>query len=111
MGLTQAQISTAANLERSRYAHYEKDTTPSTEILRKLAAILNVSMDQLLYEEKDINVQEKDKDIDNRFIETFLFNELKSDEKLIIMRYRLLSKEGKLNIQKSIDDKVDKQEI
>ena len=39
LGLTQAQISNAINIERSRYAHYEKETTPTANVLRKLAAV------------------------------------------------------------------------
>ena len=46
LGLTQSVVAETLGLERSRYAHYEKDTTPSADLLRKLATILGVTTDE-----------------------------------------------------------------
>ncbi len=108
MGLTQIQISEAIGIERSRYAHYEKDTTPTTSILRKLASILNVTMDELHYTPEQI--QELHDSASLQGIDGFPFNELKNEEKELIMKYRLLSAEAKENIKKEIAETLDEED-
>ncbi len=107
MGLTQLQISDAVGIERSRYAHYEKDTTPTTDILRKLASILNVTMDELHYTPEQIQQLH---DSTYSPIDGFPFNELKNEEKELIMKYRLLSADAKDSVIKFISEKLDKED-
>ncbi len=48
-GLTQKQVATALNVVESCYANWEQGRTePNIELLRKLAEIFNVSIDELI---------------------------------------------------------------
>jgi transcriptional regulator with XRE-family HTH domain len=48
-GLTQDQISAKLNMNRANFSHYERDTAvPPSEMLGKIADILNTSTDYLL---------------------------------------------------------------
>ena len=107
MGITQAAISETLGIERSRYAHYEKDTTPSADILRALAAIFRVTIDELMYSPDQLKLL---KECNDDYIEGFYFNELKKDEKLLIMKYRLLSEESQNAVQKLADEKLDRED-
>jgi len=108
MGLTQNQVAKALGIERSRYAHYEGETTPSSDILRNLASILNVTMDELLYSPDQIQeLHERD----TISIDGFLFNELKNEEKELIMTYRLLSAKGKQNVKAFALSELDKEDL
>ena len=108
LGLTQIQISEAIGIERSRYAHYEKDTTPTTAILRKLASILNVTMDELHYTPEQI--QELHDESIFEPVDGFPFNELKSEEKELIMKFRLLSNKAKEDVKKEIEKVLEEEE-
>ena len=108
MGLTQASVADALGIERSRYAHYEKNTAPSTEILCKLAAIFSVSVDELLAApERPQFLYESGP---TSLLESFLFTELKGDEKDLVIKYRLLSPEMKEEMRKAIEEKIQKSE-
>ena len=108
MGLTQSAVADALGIERSRYAHYENNTAPSTDILCKLAAIFSITIDELLAApEKHQFLYETGP---SSFLESFLFTELKGDEKALVIKYRLLPPEIKEEILKTLDDKIDKSE-
>lgn len=107
-GLTQAAVADALGIERSRYAHYESGTTPSAENLRKLAVIFKVTIDELLG--APANVNNLNEVVVSNSIESFRFNELKNDEKSLIIKFRLLSAEAKTDIVKALEDKIDKSE-
>lgn len=48
-GLTQDQIAAKLNMNRANFSHYERDTAvPPSEMLGKIADILNTSTDYLL---------------------------------------------------------------
>lgn len=108
MGLTQAAVANALGIERSRYAHYEKSTSPSADTLCKLAAIFSVSIDDLFEAPAENRFLYQNNSAS--FIETFLFTELKDDEKELIIKYRLLSPEVKAETRKAIDEKIEKAE-
>lgn len=105
-GVTQEVIASAVGIERSRYAHYENDTTPSADILRKLAMVLHVTTDELLYPEDMLqNLYE------SPVSSVLTFNELSPSEKEIILKWRLLSRQSKDIIAKSMDMHIGKSEI
>ncbi len=108
-GLTQSAVASALGIERSRYAHYENNTTPSAENLRKLAAIFNITVDELLGERPSGNVFTEFET--QSMVETFVLNELRNDEKSLVIKYRLLSPEAKESIMKSLEDKINKSEM
>ena len=108
MGLTQSAVADALGIERSRYAHYEKNTSPSTDTLCKLAAIFSVSIDELLAAPE--GGQFLYETGPNSLLESFLFTELKGDEKSLVIKYRLLSPEMKEETLKAIEEKIEKSE-
>ncbi len=108
LGLTQSIVAEAMGLERSRYAHYEKDTTPSADNLRKLATILGVTTDELLYSPEQLQqLAETPFSRDN----LFSFGELRQEEKSLVLRWRLLSNEAKETILKNIETQTQKSEM
>ena len=108
LGLTQSVVAETLGLERSRYAHYEKDTTPSADLLRKLATILGVTTDELLYSPEQLQYfAEKPFSRDN----LFSFSELRQEEKSLVLRWRLLSPESKEAILKNIENQLQKADM
>lgn len=108
LGLTQSIVAEAMGLERSRYAHYEKDTTPSADNLRKLATILGVTTDELLYSPEQLQqLAESPFSRDN----LFSFGELRQEEKSLVLRWRLLSLDAKETILKNIETQIQKEEM
>lgn len=105
-GVTQEVIASAVGIERSRYAHYENDTTPTADVLRKLAMVLRVTTDELLYPEEMLQTL-----YESNISSAFTFNELTPEEKEIILKWRLLSKQSKDTIAKSIDMHISKSEL
>ncbi len=107
-GLTQAAVANTLGIERSRYAHYENNTTPSAENLRKLALIFDITLDELMSPHSGENfMREKNPNI---IFEDFMLNELRSDEKALVIKYRLLSEEAKDALIKQIEAKINKSE-
>ncbi len=109
MGITQAAIASSVGIERSRYAHYEKDTTPTANILRKLAAVLNVTLDELMYSPEQLQRFNELDEPDE--MDSFFFNELRKDEKELVMKLRLLDPTSKASIRKAVDEKLSKSEM
>ncbi len=109
MGITQAAIANSVGIERSRYAHYEKDTTPTANILRKLAAVLNVTLDELMYSPEQLQRFNELDEPDE--MDSFFFNELRKDEKELVMKLRLLDPTSKASIRKAVDEKLSKSEM
>ena len=108
LGLTQSVVAEAMGLERSRYAHYEKDTTPSADNLRKLATILRVTTDELLYSPEQLQqLAEAPFSRDN----LFSFGELNQEEKKLVLRWRLLSQDSKETVLKNIETQMQKADM
>ena len=108
MGLTQAAVADALGIERSRYAHYEKNTSPSTDTLCKLAAIFSVSIEELLAAPPRAEFLYETGP--SSLLESFLFTELKGEEKNLVIKFRLLSPEAKQEMLKAIEEKIEKAE-
>ena len=67
-GLTQDQIAEKLNMNRANFSHYERDTAvPPSEVLGKIADILNTSTDYLLGRTEldliDVNIRTLARDI------------------------------------------------
>ncbi len=108
LGLTQSVVAETLGLERSRYAHYEKDTTPSADLLRKLATILGVTTDELLYSPEQLQYfADAPFGRDN----LFSFSELRQEEKSLVLRWRLLSPDAKETVLKNIENQLQKADM
>ena len=95
--LSQKQVADALNIERSTYTKYETgDSEPNLNTLVKIAAIYNVSPIELLPEATEnpmIYKQLKDTVQSDSPI-----YQLNKDERSLIAKYRVLSKENKQQI-------------
>ena len=110
--LTQYQIATQINLDRSTYTYYETGKTqPTIDTLIKLAKIFGVSIDFLLdyanIEPSTVvsdvaSTYQKSREITN-------VNSLRDDEQNLLLIYRLLSETNKRDLRKSAKDAIEKQ--
>ncbi len=99
--LTQQNIADAINVSRSSYAYYESGTHfPSLETVSALAAMFNVSIDQLVNSDFVLRSPKPH----YKTIQLQHFDELSEDERSLIIRYRVMSEEKKQKIKKQIDE-------
>lgn len=115
-GLTQEQVAELLKIKRSTYAYYERNITPTTETIRKLAAMFSVSTHELMYGEPD-NVSDcaqmlrDDSSIFAPPIERPLglnYPQLTLQEKQFVSRFRMLPVQYRYKIMHEVDDLLDK---
>ena len=110
LGLTQQQVANAVGVKRSTYAYYERNTTPPTEVLERIAKAFGVAPGLLLFPD-DTNYDTSTlNDYTAQNNSNFQFRTLSSDEQNIVLKYRLLDDIQKVEIGKKIDDILDVQE-
>lgn len=96
--MTQNEVAEVLGMSRTSFSKYENGATlPPLKVLRKLAKIYNVPIEYLIHDNSTSVVFRDGKnaeapDIDN-LAESFA--QLTSEEKMIIMKVRLMSKEEK----------------
>ena len=110
--LTQYQIATQINLDRSTYTYYETGKTqPTIDTLIKLGKIFGVSIDFLLdYNNSEpstlvsdvASTYQKSREVTN-------VNSLRDDEQNLLLIYRLLSETNKRDLRKFAKDSIEKQ--
>lgn len=111
-GFTQQQVAEVLNIDRSTYAYYETGrTSPSINTIRKLVKLFNVSYEMLLdagYNELTFSdnkpayktaINSPNIDISKQIYT------LSKDEMNLVLHYRLLSEEGKMELMEQIKDK------
>lgn len=104
--LSQAQIASALNIDRSTYTNYELDkTSPNLETLVRLARIFNVPKDALLPEDDDDTVTFRD------LIQPYsMVQSLSKDERGLLALYRSLNGGQKAELKQQIHDIIKKSE-
>ena len=116
-GLTQQEVADILKIHRSTYAYYERNVTPSTDIIAKLANLFSVSTHELMYGKPetlghylfkdDTNIF----DVNNRSEHNntgTAFPQLSPREKQLLGKFRLLPENIKEKICKEIEDLLDK---
>lgn len=116
LGYTQEQISSKLGIDRSRYGYYEIDVTPPPDILLKISSIFGVSIDTLFKDsDSQVTASPADKTLisvadDNGIANSYnnpefsSDTELLSDEKSLLLKYKLLDKTNKAKISQILDD-------
>ncbi len=90
-GLTQQQVADAVEIKRSAYAYYEiGKSSPKLAVMKKLAALYNVSVDELLGEEQSSDLH-ADSSFDLGWRTTDSFNQLSDFEQSVLLKVRLMS--------------------
>lgn len=107
--LTQVQVADILKIKRSTYAYYERDITPTTENIRKLATLFDVSVHFLLYgvEEKLDVPYTQPLGTENEG-EKIKLKDLKKGESEFLGYFRLLSSQNKEKILKEIIELYEK---
>ncbi len=106
-GMTQSRIAEELNINRSTYAYYERSTTPPVEVLRKLAKLLDTTVDDMLGNKPTRYVYNPDTRSDiitfNQPKSTYgsepLVDGLSADDRIFLARYQSLSPEAKIKFQ------------
>ena len=107
--MTQDDIAEILDMSRTSFSKYENGaSSPPLPMLRKLAAIYNVSLNYLIYDDSTI-ISVKDEgnvEAPEQSEAVNSFTQLTRDEKKLIMKFRLLNSQK----QEEIKDFVDKAE-
>ena len=114
--LTQEQVAHILKINRSTYAYYERDITPTLEIIKKLCVLFNTTVQDLLYGPEDFdNTCGTEapvilKDGTDELVKKIKLKELKRSESEMLGHYRLLSPQLKEKIYKEIKELQEKSE-
>ena len=102
-GLTQEQISKTLGITRSSYAYYENGKSePKIEVLQKIAALYNISLETLVNGEINIDIHQ-----DAEFLVDLqgfndAFYDLSDLEKSVILKLRIMEKGKRADILERI---------
>ena len=89
-GLSQQDVADSLNIHRSTYSYYELGKTePSLENICTLSRLFGVSLNEMLGMQSDASVAVYDGEAATG--ETMRVGDLSREEKLLVMRYRLLT--------------------
>ena len=108
--MTQEDVSKFLGVSRSGYTYYETGKSlPSIEVLKRLAAIYDTTIDNVvgLPEKPRSTVSQKDTLAMEAGADPLRY--MKKDEQEVIMAYRLLSEASKNEIKKITQEKLDKE--
>ena len=108
--LTQEQVSDILKIKRSTYAYYERDITPTLDIIKKLSTLFNVSVHFLLYGEEDPRSEVIGQLCQSDEKGGIPLQTLTKEESALIAEYRLLSPQLKAKIYKDVKELVEKSE-
>ena len=107
--VTQQQVADILKIKRSTYAYYERDVTPSIEILDKLCILFDVTLEELVYGGPRIVVRPPGKPLGDGQNERN-FGMLRDNEWQLVMLYRLLPDNAKLKVLKEAMEQKKKSE-
>lgn len=106
--LTQEQTADILKVKRSTYAYYEKTITPTVENIKKLSTLFDVSVHYLMFGKEDpyytiLGMHDPVEQAPK-------VSELKMDERMLVMYYRLLNGQNKEKLYKEALELSDKQD-
>ena len=108
--MTQDDVAEVLGMNRTSFSKYENGaSTPPLRVLRKLAKIYNVPLESLLHDEQPFLIlrESTPDEVEREKLEgnqVFNFAQLTPEERKLIMRMRLLSKDKQKEILTSIED-------
>ena len=111
--LSQSQIASLLEIDRSTYSYYETDKTlPSINLLIKISKIYSITIDELIgnnntlsfYDGGRVLEKETARSENDEFLEKIVkLSDLNDDEKMLVLKYRLM--EDKTEITKFFEEK------
>ncbi len=95
--MTQDQIADLLGMSRTSFSKYENGAAnPPLNVLRKISAIYNVPIEYLIHDELNKPYLNSDPDIEDSAVDSAkYFTQLTDEEKMLVLRFRLMSKEDK----------------
>ncbi|MDD4699693.1 MAG: helix-turn-helix transcriptional regulator [Oscillospiraceae bacterium] len=124
-GLTQDDVAKQINKTRSAYAYYERTVTPPLSILKKLADIFNISIDELSkIEDKQYNATSVNQPVfalsqaknptykvGSGANTSISLDQLSQEEKILVSKYRILPLESRMILNQTIQNYLNEIEI
>ena len=112
--LTQSALAEALGIDRSTYAYYETGkTSPDLDTLCRMAAMFQMSVDELLGKEVPIVTMFRDNPFRLKEEEEYQFAYLTREEQILILQYRQLASQDKRaineQVRKHLEDTEDDQ--
>lgn len=104
--MTQEDIAHVLGMSRTSFSKYENGASnPPLAVMRKLAAIYKVKLDYLIYDDEAVLILNDGKNTEEPDLNCSItsFSDLNHDEKMMIMKMRLMSSEHKKEIKTMID--------
>ncbi|MEE1065918.1 MAG: helix-turn-helix transcriptional regulator [Acutalibacteraceae bacterium] len=99
--MTQDEVAELLDMSRTSFSKYENGAAnPPLRVLRKLAAIYNVPIDFLIQDEQNMLILNSNPDIADESL--MYFSQLSAEERNLILRLRLMTKEDKDNLLKPL---------
>lgn len=99
--MTQDEVAELLDMSRTSFSKYENGAAnPPLRVLRKLAAIYNVPIDFLIQDEQNMLILNSNPDIADESL--MYFSQLSAEERNLILRLRLMTKEDKDNLLKHL---------
>ncbi len=99
--MTQDEVAELLDMSRTSFSKYENGAAnPPLRVLRKLAAIYNVPIDFLIQDEQNMLILNSNADIADESL--MYFSQLSAEERNLILRLRLMTKEDKDNLLKPL---------
>lgn len=112
MKMTQDDVAKILGMSRTSFSKYENgNSAPPLQVLRKIAAIYNVGLEYLIFDENtSIRLNDSQSEDENTsFVPVSKITELRPVEKQIIGKYRILTdEEKKLLLEKLFPEYDDK---
>lgn len=109
--MTQDDIAEVLKMNRTSFSKYENGaSTPPLAVLRKLAKIYSVPLEYLIHDEQPFYVLNEStaEDVEReKNLTVFDFAQLTAEERLLIMKLRLITDEQKRVIMNSIEEFVE----
>ena len=113
MKMTQDDVAKILGMSRTSFSKYENgNSAPPLQVLRKIAAIYNVGLEYLIFDENtSIRLNDSQSEDENTSaVPVSMITELRPVEKQIIGKYRILTDEEKKQLLEKLfpeyDDKI-----
>lgn len=111
--LTQEQVAHILKINRSTYAYYERDITPTLEVIKKLCVLFDTTVQELLYGPEEFEDYEEAYVLEDGTaspVQKLKLKDLKPNEALMLSYYRCLPAQLRAKIYKEIKDLQEKSE-
>lgn len=108
--MTQDEVAEVLGMSRTSFSKYENGASlPPLNVMRKLSKVYNVPIEYLIHDSESVTVLNDGKNREEPDVNNLAasFAQLTPEERLIIMKLRLMNKDQKDEFLKNLNDYVD----